>query len=300
MIDTLKEDRPDDLVVVTAPSYIPANIEPMMEMEKAVELFESIQRFCLGKLKKGKDGDGDYSIIPGTVKPSLLKSGAEKINIWFGLIAEFKNTRDIIDTPDGQIISIDSMCYLKSLQTGRVIAIFGANCNTGENKYRNNYEWIPQWEMPDGVDKKGLETKTIQKRDNKGSFKKYKVEKPLNPWDKYNTVLKMAEKRAFVGATLIATGTSSMFTQDIEDMGNGDYKPQQKKTEPKPKTETGSSGNGVTSQQAKVLEKLVNDLEHIGHFTEVQKKEWLNKIPKLSQKMAGKEITAMQKTLNKE
>lgn len=33
-----------------------------------------------------------------------------------------------------------------------------------------------------------------------------------------NTIMKMAQKRAFVGAVLIATGASEYFTQDIEDM----------------------------------------------------------------------------------
>jgi hypothetical protein len=33
-----------------------------------------------------------------------------------------------------------------------------------------------------------------------------------------NTVMKMAQKRAFVGAMLLATGASEFFTQDIEDM----------------------------------------------------------------------------------
>lgn len=33
-----------------------------------------------------------------------------------------------------------------------------------------------------------------------------------------NTIMKMAQKRAFVGAVLIATGASEFFTQDVEDM----------------------------------------------------------------------------------
>lgn len=33
-----------------------------------------------------------------------------------------------------------------------------------------------------------------------------------------NTIMKMAQKRAFVGATLLATGASEFFTQDLEDM----------------------------------------------------------------------------------
>ena len=39
-----------------------------------------------------------------------------------------------------------------------------------------------------------------------------------NPADYYNTVLKMAKKRAHVDAVLTATAASDIFTQDIEDM----------------------------------------------------------------------------------
>ena len=39
-----------------------------------------------------------------------------------------------------------------------------------------------------------------------------------NPYDVKNTLGKMSEKRALVGAVLIGTALSDMFTQDIEDM----------------------------------------------------------------------------------
>ena len=38
-----------------------------------------------------------------------------------------------------------------------------------------------------------------------------------DPAEQVNTILKMADKRALVAATLIATGLSEYFTQDIED-----------------------------------------------------------------------------------
>lgn len=41
----------------------------------------------------------------------------------------------------------------------------------------------------------------------------------MNPMKLKNTIQKIAQKRAFVGATLFATGCSDVFTQDIEDMG---------------------------------------------------------------------------------
>jgi hypothetical protein len=44
-----------------------------------------------------------------------------------------------------------------------------------------------------------------------------------DPADIVNTVLKMADKRALVAATLIATGLSEYFTQDIEDYVTGEF-----------------------------------------------------------------------------
>lgn len=51
------------------------------------------------------------------------------------------------------------------------------------------------------------------------SEKKYKSRPPS---DMLNTVLKMAKKRSHVDAILTATAASDIFTQDIEDGGNGD------------------------------------------------------------------------------
>jgi hypothetical protein len=38
-----------------------------------------------------------------------------------------------------------------------------------------------------------------------------------------NTILKMAQKRALIAATLIATGASDYFTQDMEDFIQGEF-----------------------------------------------------------------------------
>lgn len=47
-------------------------------------------------------------------------------------------------------------------------------------------------------------------------------ERKARTWDK-NTVMKMAQKRAFVGATLWACNASGIFTQDVEDFGTDDF-----------------------------------------------------------------------------
>jgi len=75
-----------------------------------------------------------------------------------------------------------------------------------------------------------------------------------NPADYYNTVLKMAKKRAHVDAILTATAASDIFTQDVEDMPEvipGAKKeeakkepikePQKKQAPTPPKTDSGNA-----------------------------------------------------------
>jgi hypothetical protein len=51
-----------------------------------------------------------------------------------------------------------------------------------------------------------------------------RMENP-DPADQYNTVLKMAKKRAQVDATLTAVGASDLLTQDLEDLPSGSPPP---------------------------------------------------------------------------
>ena len=71
-----------------------------------------------------------------------------------------------------------------------------------------------------------------------------------NPADYYNTVLKMAKKRAHVDAILTATAASDCFTQDVEDTQREKQRPAgrpapQRREEPEqPAAEPVQAGNG--------------------------------------------------------
>jgi len=67
--------------------------------------------------------------------------------------------------------------------------------------------------------------------------------------DIVNTVLKMADKRALVAATLIATGLSEYFTQDIEDYVTGEYTDVSEPVKPKP-AEPKQPARELTLQEA--------------------------------------------------
>lgn len=73
--------------------------------------------------------------------------------------------------------------------------------------------------------KTGVATRHVVQRNGRGleawemddSVTLYRIPNP-NVVSMKNTIMKMAQKRAFVGAILLATGASEFYTQDIEDM----------------------------------------------------------------------------------
>ena len=68
------------------------NIEEIKDnMKKLIDLHAIIQNM----LHK----DYDYGIIPGTVKPTLLKPGAEKICMLFGLTPQYEFLKNVEDFP---------------------------------------------------------------------------------------------------------------------------------------------------------------------------------------------------------
>jgi hypothetical protein len=139
--------------------------------------------------------DIDYGIIPGCQKPSLYKPGAEKIANIFQLgsrIAKSEKTLDIKQNFAMFAVTVE----IYHLPSGRSIAQCEGIANSQEVKYRerNIYEW------------------------NKETRKKESIGKEETPVaDVLNTLSKMAQKRAYVGAVIIATGASDFFTMDLDE-----------------------------------------------------------------------------------
>ena len=142
-------------------------------------------------LKKGEH----YGLIPGCGdKPALFKSGAEVVGLTFGIHPEF--TVKMTDLKDGHR-EYEVSCHMfrnsDKMELGGGVGM----CSTMEKKYR--YRTV-----------KRLNKQT-------GKEEKVTIENP-NIEDVYNTVLKMAKKRAFVDAILTSTAASDFFSQDLEDM----------------------------------------------------------------------------------
>jgi len=162
-----------------------------------------IRQVMANVLEEGKD----YGRIPGTDKPTLFKPGAEKLCLTFALGAVLPNVEDLSTS--------DAVRYRVSVPIeaadGRILAVGLGEASSDEEKYR--------WKRP-VCDEEFEETPPACRRvkwfkGREGAYQGKQIR--TSPADLANTVLKMAHKRAFVAGTLLATGASSVFNQDLED-----------------------------------------------------------------------------------
>lgn len=177
-----------------------------VEVSSIVGTLNKITQVQAAVQKELKQGH-DYDTIPGTSKPTLLKPGAEKLLMMFGLTSEYEFL-DKIEDYDKGIFAYTMKCILS--RNGQKITEGVGSCNSKENKYR--WRWIKEDDLPLGVDKDSLKKKT-----NNWGKTEYQMEND-EIYSQANTILKMAKKRAQVDATLTVASLSELFTQDMEDM----------------------------------------------------------------------------------
>lgn len=142
----------------------------IVDTKGASSKLAAMMEFVKQNLSKGND----YMSIGGG-KPTLLKSGAEKMNILLGYSAEYHKVKEIIN-PKDSFYYVEIKCILKNAKANVKVAEGIASCNNKE-----------------------------------------KSRKHLDFHDALNPVLKIAEKRAYVGATLNANALSQFYTQDLDD-----------------------------------------------------------------------------------
>lgn len=172
-----------------------------------------------------KDGE-HYGKIPGCgTKPTLLQPGAQVLAFTFRLAPSFDiQTVDLPNLHREYVVT----CKLASIQSGQLVGTGVGSCSTMESKYR--YRNVADYKdtgepIPDDYKQRKAEYRKqgygAKQVDGVWCWVQYgdsgKVENP-DIADTYNTVLKMATKRAFVHAVLNATAASDMFTQDVEDL----------------------------------------------------------------------------------
>lgn len=176
-------------------------------------------------MKNVMQPDQHYGVIPGCgAKPTLLQPGAEKIAMMFGWTATYEVERH--EEADGHR-EYDVTCTLTNRSNGELMGMGVGLCSTMESKYRyrrgDGFEPTGQPIPKDAKENKAKYRKQglgMKKVDGEWLWVRFTDEKVENPdiADTYNTVLKMAKKRAFVDAVKSTAAASDVFTQDIEEL----------------------------------------------------------------------------------
>jgi hypothetical protein len=138
----------------------------------------------------------DYGVIPGTDRPALLKPGAEMLLLAAGL--GFTITR----LDDDDYVAHAGVTYRCSVRRGDiVIAECDGYAGYDESRYYRSAE--------DSEKAERAFAKKDRRPPREDKFVEYRA-----PW---NTILKMAQKRALVGAALNAVAGSGLFIGDGDD-----------------------------------------------------------------------------------
>lgn len=156
----------------------------------------------------------DWGKIPGVSKSVLFKAGAEKVSKLLNLSPKHIQTNSIIRD---DLILYEYKCELYNHE-GRFMGDCDGACNSKEEKYRWKKTQLTSKEATDVDLLKKLKAEgKLTKSEYSGDVKYFRKEEKADYYDIANTIMKMAEKRSFVGAVLVVTGLSEFFTQDMED-----------------------------------------------------------------------------------
>lgn len=214
-----------ELMETSGTNHSPFAIQPAMDVAEVVGRYQRFREFVSKCLVENVD----FGIIPGTTKRTLYKPGAEKLSTFFGFVARLELIEKIEDwagdNPRG--IPLFYYHYRATVYRGDLaLAESMGSANSWEAKYRQifNLKECPQCHSRSVIFSK-KSGRFLCLTDRGGCGKNFvgthphlvsqpdKIDNP-DPFDKINTVNKMAQKRAMVGAVLIACNASDYFTTD--------------------------------------------------------------------------------------
>jgi hypothetical protein len=207
---------------------------PVMSMQVAVERRKVIVEAVQSLMKPGMDGD--YGIIPGTPKPTLLQPGADKLNNLFGLVPRYIVTEKELDWTGERHGGEPFFFYEVKCHLFRGDFLMGegdgsANSWESKHRYRKAERTCPHCGAPaiiKGKTEFGGGFICFAKKGGCGA--KFKDRDPAieeqvvgnvpnpNIADLVNSIRKIANKRAKIAATLNATSAHEFFGQDLEDI----------------------------------------------------------------------------------
>lgn len=220
-----------DLVLRPSQGMAPFSVEAVIQ--EALARRDMMVRFGKEIMVAGID----YGKIPGTDKNTLLKAGAEKLCSGFRMVPRPTIVESVTDWT-GEDHGGEPFLYFLvrcALYTrdGELICEASGSCNSWEPKYRfrNAKRKCPhcgQASIIKGKEEFGGGFLCFKNKGGCGA--KFKINDPDitqqqigqitndDICDLANTLLKMAEKRALIAATLLGANASEFYTQDLEDM----------------------------------------------------------------------------------
>ena len=220
---------PDDthdtqMTVHEREQYLPRPVRESTELsvDVVVHRLETIENLMRRAMKPSVD----YGVIPGTgSRPTLLKAGAEKLCVMFRLSPQYTT----IKTYEGHHLSVESACRMIA-PDGSLLGEANAICSTMESKYayRKAEKTCPScgkqaiikgkaeygggwlcWKKKNGCGAQFLDDEPTIISQPTG-----RVPNEDLP-DLYNTVIRIAEKRALIAAVRLVTGCSSIFDEEM-------------------------------------------------------------------------------------
>lgn len=201
------------VVTEALPEVITAASAPM-KLEQMSQMIGYMEQFVQNLLKPGVD----YGLIPGTKKPTLYKAGAEKLCFAFSL------------SPHYEILSEEHDRAYEWEYTTKVNGEKVSKKAKGYHRYQVKCTLIHRSTDVIWATCIGECESTERGRETAPS----------------NTIVKLAEKRSYDGATLHATFTSDRFTADMDTYaqasgaGSGPTSEHQAKGIPQPSAHTAS------------------------------------------------------------
>ena len=215
-----------ETALVTTGHNLPA--EP--EVLEALAQIEAFRKLVHTNLVEGVDYGPPF---PGSDRPGLLKPGAEKITKLLKCTAAYEIIETVADW-EKPIFAWVIKCRLARTDTGEIWSEGSGETNSmeGRHRWRNAERTCPEcsykpvrkskrkpewycWEAKGGcgvtwaLDAPVIADQELGKIPNDDIY-------ALR-----NTIIKMAEKRALVGAALAGGRLSDIFTQDVEDLTDG-------------------------------------------------------------------------------
>lgn len=251
------------------PKHLPATIDPgarmlsAMSVERVRREIDCVKQFQSLVMSQLIDGV-DYGVIPGTKKPTLLKSGAEKIAKLLALADTYEIIQQVEDW-DKPLFSYTIRCSLVMVESGRVVSQGLGECNSMESKYR--YRWVYPSDVPPELDKTTLLARSFKGKKGQ-TLTNYRL--PNNDvFSIRNTLLKMAKKRSLVDAALSVGRLSGIVTQDLDELrGTGQLPevPDVDEENGQPSPPNGEPVIAVTQEEAQRLNELY-ELAKVGGCT---------------------------------